>query len=161
MGYEHRKISAEDRIKSKVKINPETGCWEWTGGLDTLGYAPISFQNYLTKAHRLSWSIANGPIPDGLHVLHKCDVRHCVNPEHLFVGTHQDNMRDRDAKGRGGVTKGAKNHNSKLNPEKAFEIRWHAAVGHKQRDLAKTYGVTQRTIAQVIHNKTWQQECHD
>lgn len=161
MGYEHRKISAKDRIESKTKINSETGCWEWTGGLDALGYAPISFQSKLTKAHRLSWSVANGPIHDGLHVLHKCDVRHCVNPDHLFLGTHQDNMRDRDAKGRGGVTTGVKHWAAKLNPVKAFEIRWHAAVGYKQRDLAKMYGVSQRAVAQIIHNKTWVMECHD
>lgn len=80
------------------------GCWLYTGFRKWDGYGWLARYfngkvRYLT-AHRYSWILANGPVPDGLHVLHKCDVPACCNPAHLFLGTHQDNMKDRKAKGR-------------------------------------------------------------
>jgi len=100
-----KKKSLVDRFWSKFK-RPKGKCWNWLASLDTSGYGLIreshGSRNCSTthKAHRLSWMLFNGPIPDGLYVLHKCDNPKCVNPGHLFLGTALDNAQDRDKKGR-------------------------------------------------------------
>ncbi len=77
------------------------GCWLWTKSLDSQGYGQIfSIPRRLHRAHRVSWLMHRGPIPDGLFVCHTCDVRNCVNPDHLWLGTNDDNMRDASVKGR-------------------------------------------------------------
>lgn len=82
----------------------EDQCWEWRGTIDTGGYGALRKPGRYsgkTRASRYSWELHNGPIPDGMHVLHTCDNTKCVNPNHLWAGTHSDNMRDMTAKGRG------------------------------------------------------------
>ena len=81
-------------------IDEKTGCWLWDRALKGFGYGHKIFEGKLQSAHRISWQIHHGPIPDGMWVLHRCDVMRCVNPDHLFLGTHQDNMDDRHRKGR-------------------------------------------------------------
>ena len=71
------------------------GCWGWRGSLQTQGYGQIQVNRILWLAHRLSWTLFRGPIPEGLNVLHSCDNPECSNPDHLFLGTHQDNMKDK------------------------------------------------------------------
>lgn len=86
------------------KVNKTESCWLWTGAIKTTGYGVFSHPHAgryrLISAHRLSWILSNGCIPDRLHVLHKCDVKNCVNPSHLFLGTEADNHQDKAAKGR-------------------------------------------------------------
>ncbi len=93
-------IPPADKLMSRV-VQVDTGCWEWTGPVNNKGYGTcrILGERY---AHRASWTLANGPIPDGLVVCHKCDNPRCVNPEHMWLGTLVDNNRDMFAKGRGG-----------------------------------------------------------
>jgi hypothetical protein len=94
-------VPIETRLWEKVQKEPNGGCWLWTGGTTNGGYGVIGVgRGRLHRAHRISWEIANGPIPDGLKVLHRCDNPPCVNPAHLFLGTQVDNMRDCAAKGR-------------------------------------------------------------
>src|SRR3990167_7794333 len=83
----------QDRFWSKVICGP--GCWNWTRATNTHGYGWVTWNKTQTHAHRVAWEITNGPIPKGKHVLHHCDNTKCVNPSHLYLGTHADNMRDR------------------------------------------------------------------
>jgi HNH endonuclease len=97
----NRRRSLADRFWEKVKKTD--GCWEWTARRLPKGYGTISCVDHRTSlcAHRVSWELHNGPIPDGMWVLHHCDNPQCANPDHLFLGTHTQNMRDMLAKGRG------------------------------------------------------------
>jgi hypothetical protein len=90
-----------DTWMAAVEPIPEgRGCWEWMGFIRPSGYGQVH-QNKL--AHRVSWELHNGPIPNGVLVLHKCDNKSCVNPDHLFLGSHRDNTQDMMSKGRGNV----------------------------------------------------------
>jgi len=86
-----------------AKVAKSDGCWLWTGARASNGYGSFRFADRpcATAAHRAAWELACGPIPHGMHVLHRCDNPPCVNPAHLFLGTHLENVRDREAKGRG------------------------------------------------------------
>ena len=94
----------KEQLYAYISKNPITGCWIWEGALfRQSGYGQIcnkALDKSPTTAHRASWQIHNGPIPEGKMVLHKCDVRRCVNPEHLYVGDNADNMKDRSERGR-------------------------------------------------------------
>lgn len=83
-----------------IEPEPTSGCYLWAGAVIRAGYGKLGRRGRTLSAHRYFWEEENGPIPNGLHVLHKCDVRNCVNPDHMFLGTHGDNMRDMFAKGR-------------------------------------------------------------
>lgn len=89
------------RLLSRVEVNPETECWEWTGPLLHNGYGRFHINGKQVKAHRASYEEHKGPIPEGLLVCHACDNRKCINPEHLWLGTAKDNAVDRQLKGRG------------------------------------------------------------
>lgn len=88
---------------SRIKVKRKTGCWEWQGaryGSGT-GYGHVTYHRKGWGAHRLAWYLVHGAIPEDMCVLHRCDVPHCINPAHLFLGTHQDNMTDKRTKDRG------------------------------------------------------------
>ena len=87
-------------FESCYKVNLKTDCWLWQRALKGCGYGHKWYDGKYQSAHRISWSIHRGPVPEGLFVLHKCDVMRCVNPAHLFLGTQQDNMDDQRRKGR-------------------------------------------------------------
>jgi hypothetical protein len=89
-----------DALLFNVESTEPGECWEFLGTRDKDGYGRLAVDGRKTRAHRVAWVVYRGEIPEGLHVLHTCDVPACVNPEHLFLGTHADNMHDRDAKGR-------------------------------------------------------------
>ena len=101
------RVSRKEKFLRLIEPEPNSGCWFWAGTLYKSGYG--SFASHCapdgsgrnSRAHRYAWELFVGPIPDGMKVLHRCDQRSCVNPDHLFLGTHQDNMDDMAIKGRG------------------------------------------------------------
>lgn len=93
------KIKQVARILNNIKVDDKLGCWLWTGDQTTNGYGRVEFKKKRIRAHRFSYETFKGNIEDGLLVCHSCDVKLCVNPEHLWLGTHQDNMEDAYKKG--------------------------------------------------------------
>ena len=141
------------------RVNKTDSCWIWTGATTRNGYGRMSVNGRQERAHRISWTLANGPIPDGRWVLHECDNGLCVNPDHLFLGTARDNTRDMMAKGRsrfGGDNRarGERSGRAKLTDEDVRAIRsvWPEM---RQVDLAKRYGVSQVAISHIVLRKSW------
>ena len=144
-----RRSKLAERFWPKVsgRDNP-AACWPWTGTLHGKGYGSIKLgaSDGAELAHRVAYRLANGPITDGLHVLHRCDNRLCCNPAHLFLGTNADNMRDRDAKGRGTkppVHSGETHHKATVTDAQVAEIR--AATG-TLKDIAARFGMSPSQI---------------
>lgn len=151
----------------------KTGCWFWSGFIDHNGYGVASGSGGTAyelfgerAAHRISWILYKGPIPNGLQVLHRCDVRECVNPGHLFLGTNADNVADRNAKGRTARNCGEKHGRSKLTWEQVKEIRKTAVSLKAMRKtravpytkLAKKYEVSRSQIWFVVSGKNWKEQ---
>lgn len=115
----------EERFWGKVDKRGPDECWEWAGAINRAGYGKLLVDRRIIGAHIASYEIHNGPIPDGLWVLHRCDNRRCINPAHLFLGTAKDNTADMMAKGRQGDTAlpGERNGNAHLTNEQAREFR--------------------------------------
>lgn len=164
------KIDLNDRFWAKVDKDgpvqehcPDLGkCWQWTASTTDCGRGKIGIGGQGGKtetAPRVSWELANGPIPDGLHVLHRCDYPACVRPDHLELGTHQENMAQMAARGRAkhpGATNpahGEDHFKAILTDAKVLEIR---RSGEPRKALAKRYGVTIACVEAVLHRKTWQ-----
>lgn len=148
------KGSLKERFDAKYRIDQISGCWLWIASRHRLGYGNIGVRPSISApAHRVSWELHVGPIPNGLHVLHKCDVRNCVNPGHLYLGTHQDNMRDRNSRNRCGTSKGEKNGSAKLAEWQVREIR--SAEDKSPTALARKYQVSPSTIAWILSGNTW------
>lgn len=147
----------KEKFWSHVKIEGPDDCWLWTGCLLGGGYGGFRVKAKTVRAHRQSWILTHGEIPDGLYVLHKCDNRKCVNPDHLFLGTQQDNMDDMTLKGR--QAKGESNGEAKLTAAQITQIRHYHKCGNSQRTIARLFGVNQRTIGGVIRHETWGHVC--
>lgn len=145
------------RFEEKVYPDPNSGCWLWGGGNNRWGYGIIgrgTRKEGVVKAHRLSWELSCGPIPAGLHVLHKCDNTYCVNPAHLFLGTARSNSDDKIAKGRyrqRGL-QGAAHPAAKLKDEDVLAIR--ADLG-STRSIAELYQLDLSTVRDIRNRKTW------
>ena len=136
----------------KLKIQ-KNKCWEWTGTLNKKGYGVVRIQGVNFTAHRLSWLLFNGGGWRGLQVLHRCDNRKCINPNHLFLGTNADNLADRQAKGR--QSRGEKHPTAKLKEFEVKEIRRLVSVGMEIAKIAQNYNVHWSTIYNMIKGKTW------
>lgn len=135
-------------------MDPNGGCWLWNGALFN-GYGSIRDNGAEYAAHRYSYSLHYGPIPDGLFVCHRCDVPACVNPAHLFLGTHADNMADMARKGRAarqGGPRGSLNSNARLNEKQVAEI---IASPEGARKIAARLGVTPAVIGRIRRRQAW------
>ena len=144
------------------------GCWLWTAangagrwgsGIGRTGYGTFKIQGKPKRVHRLSACDYYGDLPKGMSVLHKCDTPLCVNPSHLYLGTHADNMRDMAIRhrARGGALPGERNGSAKLTERIVLEARQLYATGkYSQSELARRYGlVSQQTLQKAIVGKTW------
>lgn len=142
---------------SKVAITADDDkCWEWEKSLTDKGYGSVRFNGHPQTAHRVSWKLTYGEIKDGLWVLHKCDNRKCVNPNHLFLGTALDNNRDRAQKGRSATAHGENCHFAKLTSNQVREIRRRASIREvPQSKLAIEYGVSLTHIERIVNYRAW------
>jgi HNH endonuclease len=128
----------------------ENGCWEWKGALWKTGYGRFHFMNKSQKAHRVSWMLYIGDLPNDTCVLHSCDNRHCVNPEHLFIGDRADNNADKVRKGR--QTRGSLVHTAKLTDGDVIDIRNRYS---KADQFMTFYGLTRSTANKILRREVW------
>lgn len=157
-----------NRFSSRVNV-PEDWvenlekCWIWIANTDRDGYGRISLKGFQYKAHRISWEIYNGPILNGLLVLHKCDNPSCVNPNHLFLGTHKDNSFDMVNKGRSNHFLGSTNSRSILSEHDVLEILTSVENGAITSidQIINKYKVSKSTIFQIFDGKNWQHVVKD
>ncbi|MDD4280094.1 MAG: HNH endonuclease [Candidatus Sumerlaeales bacterium] len=151
------KKTLEERFQEK--IDKTVGCWEWLGCKNMGGYGMIRVDGRLHQAHRISYALYNGEIPDGMCICHRCDNPGCVNPTHLFLGTKLDNAKDRERKGRGvhnfSHGCGDKSSRAKLTWNQVNKIREKWENGATQASLAEEFEVTRPTINQIVHYRTW------
>lgn len=133
-------------IRSRCEINEETECFEWHGPVSNKGYGRIRYNKEFIPIHRATWQYHNGAIPDGLHVLHKCDNRRCCVPAHLYLGTNGQNIKDKVERDRSG---------KKLSIEKAAKIKSLLDAGVSQARIAKLYGIGQPTVSKIKMGLTW------
>lgn len=143
----------EDKFWSKV--NKTDTCWLWTGGNRGNGYGIMTVNYVLKSAHRLAWEFTYGEIPGGLQVNHKCDVRLCVRPSHLYLGTQRQNLIDARERGRLKDRSGENNGTSKLTDGDVVKIRELYKDGNRVEDLSKKFRVAMSTIYSVVSGRRW------
>jgi hypothetical protein len=144
-----------DRFWAKVCVGKVDECWEWQGAKLPRGYGKIGSGGKYGKcllATHVSWFLHTGASPD-IFVLHTCDNPKCVNPNHLFLGTHQDNMTDQKTKRRHQF--GEKHPWAKLNSEQVRDIRKRRLMGEELKSIAKDYGVTFQAISKITTDCCW------
>lgn len=146
----------EIRFWSKVDRESGASCWQWLGCTIHHGYGHFKINGKAVSAHRVAYELCKGPIPVGLHVLHRCDNPGCVNPEHLFVGTHDDNMEDKAVKGRVYRPRGEAHAMAKLTAAQVQEIRELRGF-LLQREIAERFGVTRLHVCEIHNNKVWKE----
>ncbi len=143
-------------FKYVEKSHDPDGCWLWIGGKIPDGYGMFRANKKHYVAHRFAYEHFVGDIPSGLYVCHACDVRACVNPAHLWLGTHGDNMRDMVEKGRTLAICGEKNGFARLTAEAVRDIRArYLQGGITQQSLADEYGVSLTAVWYAINRLTW------
>lgn len=160
------------RFEDKYIPEPNSGCWLWTGSIRGSGYGYFRYQGRNEYPHRFAYMAYKGSIPAGMEVCHRCDERSCVNPDHLFIGTRQDNIRDMIRKGRCGwqkspelyvaygrrvglTQKGEMHSRAKLSSFDVDVIRYLLGRGSFVPDIAAVFGVHPATISDVLHGRAW------
>lgn len=131
-----------------------SACILWEGPTSPNGYGHRQIGGKTVSVHRLAWEEARGPIPAGMIVRHKCDIRACINAEHLELGSHLDNMRDRNERGR--QARGESQGHALLTEAEVCAIRERYRSGERQTALALEYGVHQTTVSDIVRRKSWQ-----
>lgn len=171
-GSSRTNVSLRDRFEAKFYPVPWSGCWIWMATCDQDGYGRFRVDRArMPRAHVVSYELYRAAVPDGLFVLHTCDVPQCVNPSHLYLGTKKDNARDRDSRGRhwrdrdpeafaqhvktliaSRDTAGEQNHKNKLTADAARAIR---SVSRPNPEIARQHGVTTPTVWKIKAGRSW------
>lgn len=138
------------KFENNFRVTP--GCWLWQRGVDKDGYGQFYAEGKNIRAHRYSYKSYFGPIPEGMCVCHRCDTPRCVNPDHLFLGTSQENTADRHAKGRTTVLNGERHGASRLKSEQVLEIR---AMRGSHREIANKFGISATTVYRIKKLINW------
>ena len=147
------KSSAVDIFWSNIQKSIDTECWIYTKCISTTGYGRIQINRKFVFAHRFSYQLHFGDIPDGMFICHHCDNPPCCNPSHLFLGTSSDNSNDMAAKFRN--DKGEEHWNNKLNQTQVLEIKSLLKNGESVSNIANTYNVHVNTIYDIRNNRIW------
>lgn len=149
-----RRATIFARFWSRVNRGESEACWTWTGATNGRGYGSFNVvtakPQLSVRAHRFAWLMSRGEIPAGLEVCHRCDNTRCVNPGHLFLGTHQENHLDAVRKGRKrawGL--------QKLDARQVLEIRARCAAGALQKDVARAFGISRNHVSSIVHRTSW------
>lgn len=139
------------------RLDKSGDCWVWTGYSDRDGYGRIGDSTgKMLSTHRVAWELANGPIPDGMYVLHSCDNPPCCKPADLHLGTHADNMREKNERGRPTRMIGVTNPAAKLTEAQVLAIRErYAAGGVSQKALGREYSISETTIWEIVKRRKW------
>lgn len=154
----------KERFEEKFIPEPNTGCWIWIASTNEHGYGVIGsggknskkHHNPVILAHRASWTIYNGEIPVNMQILHQCDNPFCVNPSHLFLGSHLTNMRDKVLKNRQPKHFGTSNPNHKLSESQVLEIRHtYQTKAISIKNLAIEYRVNPPCIGRIVRGQSW------
>ena len=143
----------EERFWEKVRKT--NSCWLWTGVPNKEGYGRFYVNGADVYTHRYSYQLHYGSIPDGLDVLHECDTPACVNPAHLKTGTQTDNMKDKEARGRGNQPKGEQCGQAKVTEAMVQKIHADYAKGLTQKQIASTLPISQVQVSNILNGKAW------
>lgn len=153
-----------ERIMKRVVMIPLSGCWIFTGALNEAGYGMVGLGGRgdgIDRVHRIMYREHVGDIPAGLFVCHRCDVRSCCNPHHLFAGTNAENMRDCRAKGRASTPPrnthlvGESHYASKMLESDIKEIRRLFSVGEKQSEISRRFKINSGSVNRIVKMKSW------
>jgi HNH endonuclease len=144
------RTNTEEDFYSHFQPEPNSGCWLWTSGTGSHGYGVFALRGESHTAHTFSYRLHHGEIPKGMYVLHKCDVRLCVNPDHLSAGTQKQNIREAVERNR--IKRGENSPAAKLTESDIRAIR---SLPLKRREVAKIFGVSQPTITAIVRRREW------
>lgn len=151
---DQQKERIRELIERRTSPVPIAGCWLWEGSTQSRGYGDFRAFNKHRTAHRASYEAHVGPIPDGMQVCHRCDVRACCNPAHLFLGTNNDNIADAVAKGRKKLP-GVRNGNHKLDEHGVRMVRGMVADGFTYTYIASVVGLSKSAIQHIAQRRNW------
>jgi hypothetical protein len=148
-----------ERFKRGIRVNTDTGCHEWIRGRDKDGYGLLKVnkgdRRITVRAHKVIYEHCVSQVPEGGCVLHKCDVRFCVNPAHLYIGSQRQNVSDMYERGRQNTVKGAKHPRARLNEAQVREIKQQLAAGAGTAQLGRLYGVCSQAIYAIAKGNSW------
>lgn len=147
-------MTVAERFAANVIPEPNSGCWLWTASTTKFGYGHMSVDGRLTGAHRIAWVLFKGPIPAGAQVCHKCDVPQCANPDHLFLGSRSDNMRDCAAKGRQFVPREVNSHLTREQVLRVRALKGRLGRGEAKR-LTEELGITDSALSRLRRGLRW------
>jgi hypothetical protein len=150
-------MNEEQRFWSKVDKRDEDECWNWQGAVDGKGYGAFwsAEQRKQIIASRMSYVLENGTIPSGAIICHKCDNPKCVNPKHLYAGTHADNMKDKVDRNRQNAPRGERQGSAKLNREEIMEIRRMKNEGKTLAYIADKFSISFQHVSDIVHLRRW------